>query len=118
MTESEFKKLVSEFTDEKLTVTFGGTCGWYDFSYMKKIFNYDHFHALHKWKDTMNDATRIIGTDKMPELNDSRTYIYGYGNFTWVDVNDKNSIEKAINIATSYNNLDDQERRKRRNSFN
>ena len=81
MTESEFKKLVSEFTDEKLTVTFGGTCGWYDFSYMKKIFNYDHFHALHKWKDTMNDATRIIGTDKMPELNDSRTHIYGYGNY-------------------------------------
>lgn len=74
-----------EFLDGNIVevdgIKIGGTCGWYDFSYMKKIFNYDHFHALHKWKDTMNDATSIIGTDKMPELNDSRTYIYGYGNY-------------------------------------
>jgi len=80
MTESEFKKLASEFTDEKLTVTFGGSALWYDMSYAKQYYNMSHFDCMQTWKNTMNDANLIVGKDYPPEINDSREAMYGgYG---------------------------------------
>jgi predicted phosphodiesterase len=73
-----------EFLDGNIVevdgVKFGGCGMWYDFSYAKQVFNMKHFDIMHKWKDTMNDANLIVGKDYPPEINDSRTTMYGgYG---------------------------------------
>lgn len=75
-----------EFLDGNIVDVDGikiGGCGmWYDFSYGIKNFGMNHFAMMHKWKDTMNDARLIKGTDYPKEINDSRAGIYGYGKMT------------------------------------
>lgn len=72
-----------EFLDGNIVevddVKIGGCGMWYDFSYGKQIYNMNHFHMMHKWKDTMNDANLIVGNDYPPEINDRREQMYaGY----------------------------------------
>jgi len=83
---TEMKKICTdidtvEFLDGNIIevdgIKIGGCAMWYDYSYAKKFFNMNDFHMLQKWKQVMNDANYIYGTDHLG-LNEVRS-MYSYG---------------------------------------
>jgi predicted phosphodiesterase len=58
-------------------VSIGGCGCWYDFTYGYSQFGLNKFQMMHKWKDHINDANYIKGTDSPTEINDSRTSSLG-----------------------------------------
>ena len=73
-----------EFLDGNIVevdgIKIGGAGLFYDMSYGKNNFGLNHFAMMHLWIDSMNDANLIKGKDYPPEINDSRSKMYGYSN--------------------------------------